>query len=85
VGYHTARTGHHDLVTIAGEFAVGGGEFLGPIAGGMPGAVGKRPIAGTGEDEKDLSHESLLAFVIGLVASSVVFTFANSRPSNTLA
>lgn len=53
---HAVRGCHGDGVARAGEGRVGRGEFLGPVAGGMFGAVGQCPMIGAGENEQDVCH-----------------------------
>lgn len=56
-GSDTAGGGDGDQVARLAEDPVRLGEFLGPEAGGVRGAVGQGPVGGAGDDEQNGGHE----------------------------
>ena len=56
VGHRAAGRCHDDLMTGFRDRVVGGGEFLRPIPGRVPGAVLQCPVTRCGDDEQDLGH-----------------------------
>jgi hypothetical protein len=63
-----AGGGHGDLVPGVLERLERDHGLLGPIAGGVRGAVVERPLVGPGHDEQDLRHVKFLLVVVVALA-----------------